>query len=99
MQPTRSSLSQSTTIPYRTVRRWFGDTDDTPQYSADMRPDEPSRWLMLLLTTIFVVLNLPAWISMFVTEENTSLAAFVSAMVLYFLVKRGNIFTESDDEE
>ena len=54
---------------------------------------------MLLLTTIFVVLNLPAWISMFVTEENTSLAAFVSAMVLYFLVKRGNIFTESDDEE
>ena len=54
---------------------------------------------MLLLTTIFVVINLPAWISMFVTEEDISLAAFVSAMVLYFLVKRGNIFTESDDEE
>ncbi|OAM26304.1 DUF4178 domain-containing protein [Eikenella sp. NML01-A-086] len=94
-----AAWSQSTTVPYRTVFSWFGIENDTPQYSTNMHADRPSNGLMLLLIIVFVIINVPAWLNMLASEEDVSLAAMLSVMVLYFLGKRGNVFSGDDDDE
>lgn len=94
-----AAWSQSTTIPYRTVFEWFGMESNIPQYSANMNADRPSNGLMTLLIIVFVIINVPAWLNMLASEEDISLAAMLSMMVLYFLGKRGNVFSGDDDDE
>ncbi|OAM31507.1 DUF4178 domain-containing protein [Eikenella longinqua] len=95
-----AAWSQSTPVSYRQVREWFGlSGSDVPQYSADMRADGPSKGLMLLLVAVFVIINLPAWFSMLSSDEDISLAGTVSVMVLYFLAKRGDVFSGGGDDD
>ena len=94
-----AAWSQSTTIPYRTVFEWFGIESNIPQYSANMNADRPSNGLMTLLIIVFVIINVPAWLNMLASEEDVSLAAMLSIIVLYFLGKRGNVFSSDDDDE
>jgi hypothetical protein len=64
-----------------------------------MNADRPSNGLMTLLIIVFVIINVPAWLNMLASEEDVSLAAMLSIMVLYFLGKRGNVFSGDDDDE
>jgi hypothetical protein len=81
------------------VLEWFGIESNIPQYSANMNADRPSTGLMTLLIIVFVIINVPAWLNMLASEEDISLAAMLSMMVLYFLGKRGNVFSSDDDDE
>lgn len=92
--------SQSRPVDYGTVRSWFGLSADTPKYGGRMTPDTPSAKLSYLLAAVFVIINLPAWVSLLSAEnDDLGLQAFLSAAVLYFVLKRGNLSAGDDDEE